>query len=895
MSVEFPLLATKLFVPPPRANRVGRARLRDRLDAVPGGSVTLVSAAAGSGKSTLLADWALSSDRRVGWVSLDAEDDEPRRFLGYVVGALKSAGALDPDDALGVAGAGTADAIEVAITDLLNAMAARRAAAALVLDDFHVIESDAVHAIVQRIVDHLPPDLHLVVASRVDPPLALSRLRARHMLHEIRGEELRFTASEAERFFNESMGLGLTAPQVAELETKTEGWAVGLQLAAISLRGRDGATGFISGFSGTNRYVLDYLTDEVLHRQPDDVRRFLLETSVLGKLSARLCEAVTGRPGAEAILQRLDVENLFLIPLDDVRVWYRYHHLFASLLRHELERTTPREEVSALHRRASGWFEANGMPEPALHHALAARDEERAIGIVTAHARTRIVGGDSASIVRWVSQLPRERVERDLELLLTHALALTAECRFEEALREVEIAGRLVPPGDEGSAAGGVLSMRGLLYHLTGDIEKAFETLDRAMRMLVPGDFWHSMTSFNLGMASFMVPDLRKAEAYFLQATSCRDRSYGLLTAVLGQCYAGWCLLWRGLPEDAVKLVREAKAWTDAWSSDNLTGSPLAALVYSMLADLHRMRNELDEARESARLALEAGRKGFFLGYAEGTRVLAQVSEEQGDFDTAIHAARETLRGFRYAGNPYWLGTARALEYHVLWRRGVVTGSHADLETVARWCEEGGYLDVDHWSDRMHGGLFPDFTLMIAANVLAYQQRYDEARRLLDALSREATSSERVPAQITTLVQSALVAAAVGEADEAVATMRRALELASGPGFIRFFLNEGTAVVPLVERAMQGMCERGFAARVLAAFDVPVKPRLAVTGISEPLTEREIEVLRLIAEGASNQEAARRLIVAPSTVKKHLENVYAKLGVAGRSQAVARARELRLI
>ncbi|HYM61135.1 MAG TPA: LuxR C-terminal-related transcriptional regulator [Thermoanaerobaculia bacterium] len=893
--VDAPLLATKLFVPPPRQNRVSRARLRDQLDAAPGGTVTLTSAAAGSGKSTLLADWAVSADKRVAWLSLDPEDDEPRRFLNYIIAALENAGTIASSNAFAGVSSTNPAAIDAVLTELLNAIAERGAAAVLVLDDYHVIEGESVHGIVQRIIDHLPPSLHLVIATRVDPPLALSRLRARHLLLEIRAGDLRFTPDEAARFFNDTMGLGLTDAQVAELEERTEGWAVGLQMAAISLRGQGGAKTFISTFSGSNRYVLDYLTEEVLGRQPPDVRSFLLETSILTQLAAPLCDAITGRTDSDRVLQQLDAANLFLIPLDDVRFWYRYHHLFASLLRHELDRSSSAEHIAGLHRRASAWYASNKIPEPALHHAVAARDDDRAMAIVSENARTRIIGGDGGTVVRWMAQLPRERVERDIDLLLVHALALTSEYQFGAALREVDCAERIIPAQNSERYRGAVLSLRGLLERLTGLLGNSVETLEQAMTLLSPDDFWFSMTSFNLGMAAIIESDLRKAEAYLRQATGSRDRPDGLLTAVLGQCYGGWCCLWRGFAGEALQMAREANEWIEAWDAKHATGRPLSSLAYALLADTHRMWNDLDRAREFANLAMESGRKGFVIGYLEGARVLTQVADEQGDWDAAIAAAKETMRGAHWAGNPDWLEPAKALEYRVLWRRGQATGNRADLDAVARWCEENGFLEVDRWRQHMHPGIFPDYSLMIAARVLLHQERYQEAQRLLDGLFDNALRIERVPAQISLLVLGSLAEAALGHSDEALVKMHRALGIASKPGFIRFFLDEGSAAVPLIERAAPRATDRDFALRVLAAFEVPVKPRPVLAGVAEPLSNREIEVLQLIAAGASNQAAARKLFVAPSTVKKHLENIYAKLGVGGRIQAVARARELQIL
>ncbi len=331
MAGDAPLLATKLFVPPPRENLVARPRLRDQLSAVRGGQVILVAAAAGWGKSTLLADWALEAAARIAWLSLDESDDDPRRFLSYVIAALRNAGGIGSDDLTPPIPA-TLEGTQAIVTDLLNIVAQRGNPVALVLDDYHVIRSTAVHDILQFLVDHIPQNLNLAIATRADPPLSLSRLRARGMMLELRGDDLRFTPDEANSFLNESMGLALDGSDVDELERRTEGWPVGLQMAAISLKAGSNQQSFIRRFSGSNRYVLDYLTDEVLNHLTPNARTFLLETSILTRLNRELCDAVTTRNDSQSILQELDAANLFLIPLDDVRDWYRYHHLFAAVL-----------------------------------------------------------------------------------------------------------------------------------------------------------------------------------------------------------------------------------------------------------------------------------------------------------------------------------------------------------------------------------------------------------------------------------------------------------------------------------------------------------------------------------------------------------------------------------
>ena len=403
------LLATKLYIPAPRPNRVPRPRLTQRLEAGASGPCTLVSAPAGFGKSTLLSEWIQTSGRSVAWVSLDEGDNDLVRFLCYVVTALQKLHPGLGDDALTTlrhAQSPDTVAVEPVLTGLLNEIDALGQDLVLVLDDYHVIETPELHQAVQFLLDRLPPRMHVVIATRVDPPLSLSRLRARGQLAELRARDLRFTSQEAADFLNQAMGLTLSAEDVEALEQRTEGWAVGLQMAALSLQGRTDVEGFIGDFTGSHRYVLDYLTEEVLSRQPEPVRDFLLRSSVLSRLSAPLSAAVTGRDDAQAILERLDATNLFLIPLDDTRTWYRYHHLFGTLLRHQLERQEGRPAVIALHERASEWYSNHGHPEDALEHALAAGAMDRATELVTEHALPRLMRADAGTVIRWIRSLP---------------------------------------------------------------------------------------------------------------------------------------------------------------------------------------------------------------------------------------------------------------------------------------------------------------------------------------------------------------------------------------------------------------------------------------------------------------------------------------------------------
>lgn len=882
-----PLLATKLHVPPLRAGRVVRERLRERIRSG-GGGVTLLSAPAGSGKSTLLADWAARAECAIAWLSLEPADADVPRLLAYVVAALRSARAIAPD-AIPEGLLGSAASHEAALTAITNAIADRGVAAALVLDDFHTIDREDAHAAVQFLADHLPANLHLVIASRVDPPLALARLRARGQLAEIRAAELRFTPDETRAFLHDAMSLALSEADVDELAKKTEGWAAGLQLAALSLRTSSNAR----AIHGTNRYILDYLTEEVLAGLTEELRDFLLQTSVLDRLCGPLCDRVLQRSGSEEMLEQLDAANLFLIPLDDVRAWYRYHHLFADVLQHRLRKRDGEPHIAELHRRASDWYLDSGLPDEALQHALLARDDDRASAIVSAYAFGLMLNGQSALVVRWIELLPPHHLRSSVELLVTNAVALTAEYRLDEAQRVLTTVEELA--GDESSEHhAAYLVARGTLETMRGSASAsdAGTLLTRALDLLPPTGFWHSLASFNLGMGALMRHELRRAETMFDAVRHDTSEGRRPLTTVLAQSFSGWCLLLRGEPAAAEELAREGIAWTEPHGAPP---SPLAALPYALLSDVQLARHELVLARDSAQRALDHGRHTL-LGAFEASRVFAAVAKSMRDWDSAIRTLTDASRAVRYSANRRWQQFLEILLHRTILRRGIDTANANDIATVSRWAESRGLREFARaWQGRTLPGFFTDIEFLTAARLFIEEDRCDDALQLLQLLEEYAVAKENVITTTETRVIRAVALMRHGRSADAVAAMQAALTIAAKPRFLRPFATEGASLLPLVDKAARSMTDRVFATAVIAAISGAPQASITIAQTPDALSEREIEVLHLIAGGASNSAAAAKLFVAPSTVKKHLENIYAKLGVNGRVQAIARARELQLL
>ncbi|MBC8450567.1 MAG: hypothetical protein H8D78_22765 [Chloroflexi bacterium] len=493
-----PLLSTKLYVPPVRPELVPRPRLIERLNAGLHRKLTLVSAPAGFGKTTLLSEWTQQSEFSVAWVSLDRDDSDPARFWAYFIAALQTVQADVGEGALAVFQSPQPPPIEAILTTLINEIATLPDPFALVLDDYHLIQAQPIHSALAFLLDHLPPQIHLVIAGRADPPLPLARLRGRGQLTELRETDLRFTLDEAATFLNQVMGLGLSAEDVAALEARTEGWIAGLQMAALSMRGRKDIPGFIAAFTGSHRYILDYLMEEVFQQQSADVQDFLLKTSILERFTAPLCDAIAEREDSHDVLLALERANLFIVPLDESRQWYRYHRLFADLLRHRLQIAGPQDLVPHLHTRASQWYEAEGFAAGAVHHALAGSDWERAATLILDVSETMLKRGELVTLLGWLQALPAEVVRVRPQLCLTYgwALILTGQLDAAESyLGQAEGAAQ-----DDAALLGDIVSAQAFIARIRGDDSRTIELSQRALSLLPQDDLSaRSIVAVNLG------------------------------------------------------------------------------------------------------------------------------------------------------------------------------------------------------------------------------------------------------------------------------------------------------------------------------------------------------------------------------------------------------------
>ena len=904
------LLSTKLHAPVPRSGLVPRPRLAERLDEALSRGLVLVCAPAGYGKTTLLAGWARHYQRPVAWLSLDAGDNDPARFWRHAVAALDGVCPGIGERVGPLLGPPAPPSFEGLVTALINELAARPdpSDVPLVLDDYHLIGSQLVHDSLGFLLEHLPPGLHPVLASRADPPLALARLRVRGQLTELRDAELRFTAEEAAAFLRETAGAELPDAAVAALAARTEGWAAGLQLAALSLRGQPDVDGFVAAFTGSHRFVLDYLAEEVLERQSEQVHTFLLETSVLDRLSGPLCDAVTGRPGSQSLLEQVERAGLFLLPLDEVRGWWRYHQLFADLLRARLEQQPGR--AAQLHHRAAAWYSEHELADDAVRHAMAAGEMTWAARLIEQHFDELFyLHGEGSTVRRWLAALPPELVGSRPRLLLAQARLALLSGRMEEAGRMLDSAERTSADTDENfepsagrassllvNVPAAVALLRVYLAELRGDAEA---TVDLASRALAESRAGESMLSSIIGWYAGMAEWLRgrPAEAEWALSPAVGQRSAvgeGFLAAwvchVLSQIQRAQGRL------DAV--VRTCRRTLEITAPPGRPAVPAAGAAYVGLSEVAYQRNELEEALRYVTEGIALCRQlAYNAPLAAGLVTLAWIRQASGDQAGALNAISEAGR---FAPGP----AVNGLLNPVPAQRARLLLAQGDLAATARWIGEKG-LGA---GDEPHYPSEPEH--LVLARVLLAQGRPVEALALLDRLFAAAVAQDRIGSVIDAGGVRALALAASGEEADAITALAGALTLACPQGYVRVFADEGPPMAALLGRLIASQrsgqaaaaIPLGYLARLQRAFDAvnatPDPQRgtpTAVPGIVEPLTRRELEVLGMLAVGQSNQAIAGQLVVTLNTVKKHVSHVLGKLGAANRTEAVARARELDLI
>jgi LuxR family maltose regulon positive regulatory protein len=891
-----PLLGTKLHAPRRRRGVLARPRLTDRVADARLPPLTLVSAPAGFGKSTLLAEWfagAPPGDRATAWLSLDAGDNDPARFWSYVVAAVRT---VVPDAGQGALSLlRSSQPLESVVASLINDLADLAGDLVLVIDDYHLISAVELHETMAFLLERLPPQVHLVLAGRADPPLPLARLRARGDLLEVRAADLRFTANEAATYLSESMGLRLTANDVDALEARTEGWIAALQLAALSMQGRDDPTGFIASFAGDDRFVVDYLAEEVLDRQPDEIRSFLLHTSILDRFTGALCDAVTGGRGGKALLERLDRANLFLVPLDDRRLWYRYHHLFADVLRARLVDEEP-DRLDQLHRRAADWYDTAGDRPEAIAHALAGHDVERAARLIELAAPVMLRNRQEATARRWLTALPAELFPARpvLSIELVGALMVSGEIAGVEPLLEgIE---RWLDPTVDATAAvvfdhaelarlpAQVEVYRAALSLIAGDPAATIDHASRALDLAAPSNhLGRGGAAALVGLAHWTMGDIESASRRYQESVASLTAA-GNVSDVLGCsiAVADFHLIQGHLGE----AIRTCQAGLDLAAAHGVVRG--TADMHTGLSTVFLERNDLAAATRHLTAATELGEHAGLPQNAYRWRVaMARLRRAEGDVDAALDLLDEAERVYNTDMSPPVRPVAAVKAQYQL--------AAGDTTAPRRWAAGLGLAPDDEIS---YVREFEHLTLARILLATPAGGRGDRsaggARRLLERLLAAAEKGRRSGSAIEILIVLALAHQAGGDPPAATAALDRALALAEPEGHLRLFLDEQPALTPLLRTASRPGVAGDHARTVLAAAPTGAPVGSPGHGLVDELSNRELDVLRLLRSDLKGPDIARELVVSLHTVRTHTKNIYLKLGVNNRREAVTRAAELGL-
>jgi LuxR family maltose regulon positive regulatory protein len=936
------LLTTKLYIPPARPQLVPRPRLLARLDAGSTRKLTLISAPAGFGKTSLIAEWLAARTEgrglaaqtvasshspqssalapRVAWVSLDTDDNDVTRFWQYVIAALEMVYSTIGTATMALLQSPPPLPIEAIVTSLINTITRVALDAVLVLDDYHLIATPAIHAALAFLLDHLPPHLHVIILTRADPPLSLMRLRSRGDLAELRAADLRFTADEATAFLTVMMGLPLSSDEVTALESRTEGWVAGLQLAALAIQDRADHASFVAAFSGSNRFVVDYLVEEVLARQPSHLQTFLTQTAILDRLCGPLCDTVLGlgswelevgrttsTPSSQAptsgaaysqlILDQLERANLFLIPLDDERHWYRYHHLFAEVLRARLHSGASANDVATLHQRASAWYEQAGLIGEAVRYALLIHDRERAADLIERHAMALIFASSDVLLVQaWVDQLPRALILARPRLALIAGVTLILRGQLAAVERLLaDAAPALSAPDLSPDILGELALLRSTIARFQGDSAATQAFAQQALaQFALDAHGFRATAIINIGVASIRCGELAAAKAALVEAAALGELG-GSLWIALGALDELASLHARAGELRQVLLISEQAAQMSARLGGQLI--PAAGMGLVGRAEVLYEWNDLVSAAHAATRGIDLLRGTVErMLLVRGYIVIAHVQQAQGDHRAALESIDRCEEWFAQTqiaapSALAWLAAHRAR----LWVR------QGNLVAAAGWAQMCTFA---HDSEL---GYVQQLTLVRLRMAQSYNDSgghvLGEAPSLLAQLLPAVEARGWACHVIEILMLQALACQAQADRVSALSALEHALALAAPEGHVRIFVDEGVPMAALLAQVAERESPvAAYAARLLEAFPRAEPPERLHSVLSpqspalvEPLSERELEVLRLIAEGHSNQAIADRLVIAVSTVKRHINNLYGKLDVQSRTQALVRAREFQLL
>ena len=863
------LLSTKFNVPSLRPGLVARPLLIEQIDtnllqdSAYRRKLTLISAPAGYGKTTLAIDWLQHLGLPFSWLSLDEADNDPRRFITYLIAAMQRVDENVGQAATTMLQSPQPPPDELMLTSLVNEISAVPQPFTLVLDDYHVIHTPPIHKQLAFLLDHQPATLHLVITTREDPLLPIPRLRASSQVLEIRQDDLRFSETETNEFLRSVMGLDLLPDEIAALERRTEGWIAGLQLAALSMRGRDDLAGFIQAFTGSSRFILDYLIEEVFEGQSPDVKDFLLKTSILERLSASLCDAVTEKNVSQETLEMLEQANLFIVPLDQSREWYRYHRLFADLLQHRLR--TSSIPADSLHHRASQWYEQNDFPADAIQHALYAQDWNRAGDLILSNNSEFLKRGEVLTVIRWFQMLPEDVLQTNPRLYFDYCWPLLLAGQFDVARPLLERVEQMT--GEIPELLGEVYAAQAYLARGQGDHALMVEKSQQALTLLPKSSVdSRGIVAMNLGLAYWHMGQMGAAEevlAEALEASQATGNHYAALTSLIfqGRVHAvrGRLHQAEGFFERAVQLGGDI---------------PINALAHMDLATLHYEWNALDVSDEHIQKAIEICQRSQNNEFLVGAMMIqSRLRMGQGDLigaENALDRAWDLVRSGKIpTGTAVRMDSAQV---RLLLAKGEATGEWEEKLTETMDCH-------------------PFYRFLGVTKVWTLSKGH--ARVYLDELGQAAQANDWGYGLVAV---RALQAALAESQDEAVCFLTEALQLAEGGGFIRSFVEVGEKLVPLLRAAVREGIAVDYAGRILNVM--AGKAEIAEAGLKsmvEPLSERELEVLQLVTEGLSNREIAEKLYISTGTAKTHVHNLCGKLGVRNRTEAALKGKELGVV
>ncbi len=949
--MTIPLLKTKLYIPPVRSDLLERPRLVSRLNSGLERKLTLISAPAGFGKTTLLTRWihggrdihpSARAAPTAAWISLDQGDNDPIRFMTYLITAIRTIATGVGDTTLATLQALNPTIDENLLVDLINDLSDLPEKFMLVLDDYHVITDERIHTFITFLIDNQPPKMHIVISSRSDPPWPFARLRGRAEINEIRVNELRFTAEESADFLNKVMGLGLSKENIAALEDRTEGWITGLQMAALSIQGRKrtqgdhAVTGFVQAFAGSNRFVLDYLLEEVLNQQSSEIQAFLLQTSILERLTAQLCDAVTQRDDSQEILVELDQANLFLIPLDDERRWYRYHHLFADLLRSVLDKNFPNYEAH-LHRRASVWFELNGLIVDAVSHALAAGETERVSSLVEGNAALAMMDyGELNTLISWLDTLPKEVVCSRPWLCVFNAWALVYTGHLEEVEPMLATAERMlsaieqekgaisnekptqekqsqaarteigivaVPPMNESEKRhilGNILAIRAYVAELRGEFNQAIDLAREALENLPDQDLIaRSSASSVLGAVLRLCGEFEAAADALDNARTLRQTAGDSQTALFVNCSQAYLQFVQGKLHDAEAAFKKVLQLSEMGVGRGGRVLPIKGYAHTRLSAIHREWNHLESSSRHAEIGLEISKQWgqadvLVYGYIEQAKTLQAQGHQQG----ALEAFREACQVAE--GVSPWFGSlveAWEVQLHLM---------QGNIQHAQHWVNQRGLNHNDSFKFQSES----EYRILARHLIEMGKTDLEYTHQALSLLDRLLDMNETAGATNTFLEVLLLKARGqmnAGDQQEAVTTVEKALIIAEPEHYVRTFLDEGQEIEELLLQIDSKVISRSYLNELVsmqldtseigssASDEIPESAVLVNFSLIEPLSERELQVLRLMDSELTSPEIAEELIIAVSTVRSHIKNIYSKLGVHSRYEAVEVARQMKLI